>query len=261
MARLENYRSNYDLKEQIRAYWSARAAGFDRSFSHGIEAGYELDAWKEAYASLVPAQNQKVLELGSGTGEITKVLSALGHDITGIDFSEPMQELSKTKHRKNSRVRYVLGDAENTIQPDDTFDLVTCRHLVWTLLDPVAALADWYRVTKPGGHLVIFDGDFITSRWRDKLLRNLIAQLERIYPSQESLTAKQRTEHNEITSRFYFKDGLQFEHLAGLAHDVGYRNITRHSYEPIRRAQRKIAGPTDWLRTFIGDRFIFHAQK
>lgn len=261
MTQHEVTRSNYDLKEKIRAYWSKRAATFDNSFSHGIQTGVELDAWKEIYASLVPGDGLTVLELGSGTGEITKVLSGLGHSVTGIDFSETMQELSKIKHRNNNQVQYLLGDAENTNQSDDMFDLITCRHLVWTLLEPSAALADWYRITRPGGHLVIIDGDFITVSRRDKILRSLISKLEKIYLPDENLSAEQRAEHSDISSQFYFKDGLRFEQLAELARDVGYRNITRHSYEPIRCAQRKIAGPCDWLRTYVGDRFIFHAQK
>ena len=40
------------------------------------------------------------------------------------------------------------------------------RHLVWTLVDPKAAFAEWLRVLKPGGTLLIIDGDFVNSnRW------------------------------------------------------------------------------------------------
>lgn len=253
---------NYDLKEKIRDYWSQRAETFDQSFSHRIEEGIELEAWKHFYASLLGADHLNVLELGSGTGEVTKVLRELGHSITGIDFSETMLERAKAKHAAyKNRVTYFLGDAENIHQPDETFDAVTCRHLMWTLLDPENTLRDWFRVTRLGGHLVIFDGNFVSTSPKDQLLRKLISLLERVDVPGERHTAELKLANNEIRSQLYFSGGLSFETLAKLVSAAGYICVTKHSYEPIRRAQRQIAGPCDWLRTFVGDRFVLHAQK
>lgn len=253
--------TNFDTKEKIRAYWSQRSATFDDSFSHSILPGVELEAWMAFYAKLVPGENLEVLELGSGTGEISKVLRTLGHCVTGIDFSEAMLNRAKAKHAAYPQVRYILGDAENTHQNDDSFDLVTCRHVMFTLLDPGAALADWFRVTKPGGHLVIFDGNFIATRTRDRLAKRLLAGLDRISPRGEQYDPALKIAAQEIKSDLYFANGLSFEVLADMVRAAGYETVTKHSYDPIRRAQRKIAGPRDWLATFIGDRFVLHAQK
>lgn len=253
--------TNYDTKEKIRSYWSARSATFDDSFSHSIRSGVELDAWMAFYAKLVPDKNLNVLELGSGTGEISKVLRTLGHCVTGIDFSEAMLARAKIKHAAYPQVRYILGDAENTYQNDNHFDMVTCRHLMFTLLNPAAALADWFRVTKPGGHLVIFDGNFIATRTRDRLAKRLLTTLDRISPRGEHYDPALKIIAQEIKPDLYFADGLSFDRLADMVDAAGYDAITKHSYEPIRHVQRKIAGPRDWLATFIGDRFVLHAQK
>ena len=37
---------NYDLKEEIRAYWSDRAATFDNSASHKIEDQFGRPSWQ-----------------------------------------------------------------------------------------------------------------------------------------------------------------------------------------------------------------------
>ena len=51
-------------------------------------------------------------------------------------------------------------DAENPMEPDESYDAIVCRHLVWTLTTPEQAFAEWHRMLKPGGALLFFDGDW-----------------------------------------------------------------------------------------------------
>lgn len=143
--------SNYGLKEDIRDYWSRRSETFDLAFGHRIPKGPEFAAWQSAIRSHLGAQPLRVLELACGTGEVTHVLLSLGHQVAALDFSEAMLETARRKHAaRGNQVRFVLGDAENSREPDDVYDAVVCRHLVWTLTEPAAALADWLRVLKTG---------------------------------------------------------------------------------------------------------------
>ena len=48
-------------------------------------------------------------------------------------------------------------DAENPDFPDGTFDVIVSRNLTWTLPDAEHAYQEWFRVLKPGGHLVILE--------------------------------------------------------------------------------------------------------
>ena len=150
--------ANWSLKEEIRSYWSQRSSTFDESFGHRILPARSTRPGRRIREPLGEAPLD-VLELASGTGEVTKVLVSLGHDVTGIDFSEAMVERSRTKHRGEPRARFFVADAERTMQPDARYDAVVCRHLVWTLTEPVSALRDWARILKPGGRLLVFDGD------------------------------------------------------------------------------------------------------
>ena len=54
---------NFDLKEEIRDYWSNRSRTFDLAFGHRIPAGPEADAWQRAIRDLLGAAPQRVLEL------------------------------------------------------------------------------------------------------------------------------------------------------------------------------------------------------
>ncbi|MGR3661793.1 MAG: class I SAM-dependent methyltransferase [Paracoccaceae bacterium] len=247
---------NFDLKEQIREYWSARADSFDDSFSHQITEGVELDAWKAMYAGMLGPDEKHILDLGCGTGEVSKVLFALGHRVTGLDFSDAMLAKARSKHAdKGDRAAFLSGDVEMILQSDAKYDAVTCRHVVWTLLEPQRALEDWFRVLKPGGHLVIFDGNFMQKPLKDRFLNKIIGKISNAKP------AILQTQNMAIRKRLPFADGLGFDDLAKLAGRAGFEAILRHSYSPIRRAQRRIAGPADWLRTFTTNRFVLHAKK
>jgi SAM-dependent methyltransferase len=121
---------NWSLKDEIRTYWSKRAATFDDSFGHRILPGPERDAWMAVLRRHLGPEPLHVLELASGTGEVTRVLRALGHRVTGLDFSEAMIARARAKHRGDGDARFVLADAENTMEPDGAYDAVVCRHLV-----------------------------------------------------------------------------------------------------------------------------------
>jgi ubiquinone/menaquinone biosynthesis C-methylase UbiE len=252
---------NWSLKEEIKVYWSKRAATFDEQFGHCILPGPEHDAWAAELRERLGEQPLEVLELASGTGEVTKVLLSLGHRVTGIDFSEAMLERSRAKHRLNPNARFRLGDAESTKEPDQTYDAVVCRHLVWTLTEPESALRDWARVLKPGGVLVVFDGDFVNQPWQGRLAKRGMTWLERRSKAAPHRDPSLNAEHASILDRLYFREGLSFETLRYMAQQAGFTALERGSYRGIARAQRRIAGPQDWLRTWLHQRFILSAIR
>jgi len=208
---MENNRKNFDLKEEVRAYWSARAATFDDSASHKIENQFGKSCWqaflREANG-LAPDEDMNglnVLDLASGTGEISRILCSLGAQVTGVDFSDAMHSIAKAK-LKGQAWTPLLCDAENLMTlTDDTFDFVTTRHLAWTLTDPAAAYAEWFRVLKPGGRLLINDGDWMSPYSRTHRLKRWIASLmtPEISPAMSSIPSDV-----SIRERLPYSDGL-----------------------------------------------------
>ena len=87
------------------------------------------------------------------------ILAALGHRVTAIDLSTDMLELaSATANSRSVEIQFTSGDAVQPAFDMASFDLVTCRHLLWTLREPDRALANWRALLRPGGSLVAFDG-------------------------------------------------------------------------------------------------------
>ena len=80
------------------------------------------------------------------------MLSELGHDVTGVDFSDEMLGAA----RRNAKtygldVDFKKGDAESLPFENSTFDAVVNRYVLWTVPGPERALKEWTRVLKPGG--------------------------------------------------------------------------------------------------------------
>ena len=61
--------------------------------------------------------------------------------------------------QRQAKIRFIAGDAEQTLEADAAYDAVVTRHLVWTLVNPPEAFAEWFRVLKPGGTVLIVDAD------------------------------------------------------------------------------------------------------
>jgi ubiquinone/menaquinone biosynthesis C-methylase UbiE len=94
----------------------------------------------------------RVIDVGSGTGFAALLAAELGHDVAAVDWSEGMQDTAREKAlAAGLTIQFVLGRAEDLPCPDSSAGAVVARHVLWTLLDPVAALREWRRVLRPGG--------------------------------------------------------------------------------------------------------------
>lgn len=149
------------VKEVIKHLWDKRAHNFDCSPGHGIHSAEEKEAWKSLLAKALGNEKLDVLDVGCGTGVISLILAEMGHNVTGIDFSEGMVEKAKEKANSlNLHVEFKPGDAEDLQFDDASYDAVINRHLLWALPNPDRAISEWKRVLKPGGKIVIIDGTF-----------------------------------------------------------------------------------------------------
>lgn len=144
-----------ETREQVRGYWDADAATYDRDPSHYPNVPLERAAWRGALADLLPDLPGRVLDVGAGTGFLTLLLADLGYDVTAVDLSSGMLDELRRKAADAPRPVTVL-QADACEVPAEAFDVVVSRHLLWTLPDPVAALQAW-RSAAPRGRLVLVE--------------------------------------------------------------------------------------------------------
>jgi SAM-dependent methyltransferase len=126
-----------------------RAASFARVADAYERArpGYPADAvlW---LAGETPCD---VVDLGAGTGKLTRSLAALGHRVVAV---EPLPEMLDRLRSAVPGVTAAAGTAESMPLPDGSADVVACAQ-AFHWFDHEPALAEIARVLRPGGHIAL----------------------------------------------------------------------------------------------------------
>ena len=126
-----------------------RAASFARVADAYEQArpGYPADAvlW------VVGETPCDVVDLGAGTGKLTRSLAALGHHVVAV---EPLGEMLDLLRVAVPRATAVVGSAESMPLPDGSADVVACAQ-AFHWFDHGPALEEIARVLRPGGRIAL----------------------------------------------------------------------------------------------------------
>ncbi|PSP79093.1 SAM-dependent methyltransferase [Halobacteriales archaeon QS_1_68_20] len=114
----------------------------------------------EAIAMLDLAGDERVLDVGCGTGFATEPLVEHAGKVHGLDQSVHQLEQAWDKLGKYDPVRFVLGDAERLPYRDDAFDVTWSSGSIEYWPNPVVALRELRRVTHPGGKVLVVGPDY-----------------------------------------------------------------------------------------------------
>jgi len=101
----------------------------------------------------------RVLEVAPGPGYLAIELARVGpYQVTGLDISLSFVRMATVyAQQAGVEVEFRQGNAAALPFSDDSFDFVVCRAAFKNFSDPVGALAEMYRVLRPGGEALIVD--------------------------------------------------------------------------------------------------------
>ena len=109
--------------------------------------------WRRAVIRAVDAKaGERVLDIAAGTGTSSEPFADKGVHVVPADFSLGMLHVGK---KRREDLGFTAADAMKLPFADASFDVVTMSFGLRNVADTDAALAEFVRVTKPGGRLVV----------------------------------------------------------------------------------------------------------
>lgn len=178
--------------------WDAESVTFDEEPDHGLRDPVVREAWAARLRTWLPERPSDVLDLGCGTGSLSLLASGWGHHVTGVDFAPGMVDLARAKLAGRDAV-FLVGDAATPPVGEQLFDVLLCRHVLWTLPDPGRVLRHWCGLLRPGGRLVLVEGVWGT-------VSPVGISADRLTALLEPLAADVRVERLSDDSRLWGRD-------------------------------------------------------
>ncbi|MCI7551625.1 MAG: demethylmenaquinone methyltransferase [Actinomycetaceae bacterium] len=200
-----------------------------------LMTGGLVTVWRKTTTeALGVAPGMTILDIAAGTGTSAAQYAQAGADVVAFDFSEGMIEKGKERY---PQLRFVQGDAMELPFEDGIFDATTISYGLRNIADPHKALEEMYRVTKPGGTLVVCE----FSRPVNLTFRRLYKFfLGTAIPAVSKLASSDAEAYDYLTESI-----LNWPHQEELAewmydagwHDVEYKNLT-NGIVALHRARR-----------------------
>lgn len=145
-------RANLDKKAtDVQGMFNAVAKNYD--LMNSLASLGQVRRWrKEVRRAVVTRPAMRVLDVAAGTGASSIEFVRAGADVVAVDFSEGML---KEGRRRHPEIDFRQADAMNLPFEDNSFDAVTTSFGLRNIEDFDRALREFYRVLRPGGHLVV----------------------------------------------------------------------------------------------------------
>ena len=144
-------------------------------YTHGYDAAV-LDSHRHrtaqnSAAHLLPhlRRGMRLLDVGSGAGTITADLARIvgAGQLVALEVGEEAAAITRAELERQGLgdVEVRVGDAQELPFEGGSFDVVHAHQVLQHLPDPVRALSQFRRVTRPGGIVAVRDSDYEGFRW------------------------------------------------------------------------------------------------
>ena len=189
-----------DYKRRTREQWGANPCGAHaaadlqfgtREYFDAIE-NYRYDVyapWMKEAVGFDSFKDNRLLEIGFGTGTDLLQFARAGALVTGVDLTPRSIDIARRRFDiYGQRGEFLIGDGENLSFPDESFDVVYSFGVLHHTPDTARAIKEIHRVLRPRGKAIVmlyhrgsiaYWGGLIFKRGilRGKLLRHSVAEI------------------------------------------------------------------------------------
>lgn len=147
-------------KEQVALMFDKIAVKYD-FLNHFLSLGIDRSWRRKTIAELKGHRPSTILDIATGTGDLAiEALKLQPEQINGIDISEGMLAIGREKLAKkglDSKIKLSLGDSEQILFTEGSFDAATCAFGVRNFANLSKGLSEIFRVLKPSGKVAILE--------------------------------------------------------------------------------------------------------
>ena len=213
-----------DKAKRVEAMFESISGRYD--LNNRIHSFYLDQIWrKQAVAASHLTERDQVVDVACGTGDLSIAFAnAHAKSVIGIDFTQGMIDIASQKaKRRNIHIDFRRGDAMALELPDESADVLSIAFGIRNVQDPEVAIAEFFRVLRSNGRLVILE--FSTPKQPlIRLLNNMYTK--HLMPRTASFIAG-----DDSGAYHYLPKSvdtfLEAEALATLAEEAGFSNVVQ----------------------------------
>jgi len=170
------------LTDEEKAMRWSKGDGYNSYITSELNS-FRKAAWKETLLRHFTAgQVLDILDVGTGPGFFACILSEEGHRVTGIDRSEGMLACARDNAAKLClNPQFIQMDVNDLQFGDESFDAIVTRNVTWTLDRPDKVYAEFKRILKPGGILLIYDANWHMHYFDDEMMKRVREREQRYF--------------------------------------------------------------------------------
>ena len=149
-----------ELREEFDRYWSDRVPGLVEYTRYLLNNDTDFNHTLRIFLKDTPV-GSRVLDMGTGAGLVALEMARMGFKVDAMDCNEDVLKAAVgLAEEMNLDVYFMLGDVTEPEISGKEYDVIVARNVVWNLEDPAKAYSQWRKLLRPGGYLIVFDGNY-----------------------------------------------------------------------------------------------------